>query len=68
VITQEKLVDVRVQLEQSSGISLMKLVSETPMPYSSAQRAVRKLSMWPYSIHEVHELKQPDKAKRFHQG
>jgi transposase len=65
VLSVDSLVDIRQTLLRSPRKSLRKLSLQSGVSYGSVHKATKILKLHPYRVHVMHELKEPDKEKRF---
>ena len=64
VVTPEKVDEVQDRMEASPKKYLRLLAQQAHCSYFSARKTVKTLKLYPYKIHGVHQLLEPDKEKR----
>jgi hypothetical protein len=64
VLSDDNLDDILQTLLRSLRKSLRKLSFQSGLSYGSVHRATKILKLHPYRVHDMHELKEPDKEKR----
>jgi hypothetical protein len=65
ILTDAKLAEVRNVMLRSPSKSLGRLSAHSQISYGSTQKVMKKLKFRSYHVRSVHELKEPDKEKRF---
>lgn len=65
ILTDAKLAEESNVMLRSPSKSLRRLSAHSQISYGSAQKAMKKLKFRVYHVHSVHELKKPNKEKRF---